>query len=53
MVPAMVPTSDIKDPHVKEAVPTTQASTAFKHSMRPWDGKDAPMSAHVVTATKP
>jgi hypothetical protein len=26
---------------------------AVTEALRPWDGKDAPMSAHVVTATKP
>jgi len=30
-----------------------RAMNAVTEALRPWDGKDAPMSAHVVTATKP
>lgn len=30
-----------------------RAVDAVSEALRPWDGKDAPMSAHVVTATKP
>jgi ubiquinone/menaquinone biosynthesis C-methylase UbiE len=30
-----------------------RAVDAVTEALRPWDGKDAPMSAHVVTATKP
>jgi hypothetical protein len=29
-----------------------RATNAVAEALRPWDGKDAPMSAHVVTATK-
>jgi predicted O-methyltransferase YrrM len=52
---------------VNEAVPQAQivaierrdpssldrAVNAVTEALRPWDGKDAPMSSHVVTATKP
>jgi hypothetical protein len=30
-----------------------RAVNAVTEALRLWDGKDAPMSAHVVTATKP
>jgi len=30
-----------------------RAMNAVAKALRSWDGKDAPMSAHVVTATKP
>jgi hypothetical protein len=29
------------------------AVNAVTEALRPWDGKDAPISAHLVTATKP
>src|SRR5262249_10638378 len=29
-----------------------RAANAVTEALRPWDGKEAPMSAHVVTATK-
>jgi hypothetical protein len=28
-----------------------EALDAVTNALRPWDGKDAPISAHVVTAT--
>lgn len=36
----------------RDSAALDRAVNAVTEALRPWDGKDAPMSAHVVTATK-